>query len=98
MRSVRGRRLDFEERCVGHGWAEDNPDLFAMMEKTRMYIYRGTEPEEPVLSSGYLCQFKDLSIKAIMLDEIMASPKDPNKDMVIDFETKSLRDVSTSLK
>ena len=28
-----------------------------------------------------------------MLDEIMASPKDPNKDMVIDFETKSLRDV-----
>ena len=45
-----------------------------------------------MLSSGYLCQFKDLS-KAIMLDEIMVSPKDPNKDMVIDFETKSLRDV-----
>ena len=26
-------------------WAEDNPDLFAMMEKTRMYIFKGTEPE-----------------------------------------------------
>ena len=89
-----GRQLDFERKDAWDMvWAEDNPDLFAMMEKTRMYIYRGTEPEEPVLSSGYLCQFKDLSIKAIMLDEIMANPKDPNKDMVIDFETKSLRDV-----
>ena len=86
-----GRQLDFERKDAWDMvWAEDNPNLFAMMEKTRMYIYRGTEPEEPVLSSGYLCQFKDLSIKAIMLDEIMASPKDPNKDMVIDFETKSI--------
>jgi len=74
-------------------WAEDNPDLFAMMEKTRMYIYRGTEPEEPVLSSGYLCRFNDLRITAIMLDEIMAEPKAPNPTMVIDFECKSLRDV-----
>ena len=22
-------------------WADDNPELFAMMEKTRMYIFRG---------------------------------------------------------
>ena len=55
----RGRQLDFERKDAWDMvWAEDNPDLFAMMEKTRMYIYRGTEPEEPVLSSGYLCQFK----------------------------------------
>jgi len=26
-------------------WARDNPDLLAIMEKTRMYIIRGTEPE-----------------------------------------------------
>jgi WD repeat-containing protein 35 len=90
----KGRQLDFERKDAWDMvWAEDNPDLFAMMEKTRMYIYRGTEPEEPVLSSGYLCQFNNLSIKAIMLDEIMAAPKDPNKNMVIDFECKSLRDV-----
>ena len=30
-------------------WAEDNPELFAMMEKTRMYIFRGLDPEEPAL-------------------------------------------------
>jgi hypothetical protein len=28
--------------------------LFAMMEKTRMYIFRGLNPEEPVSSSGYI--------------------------------------------
>ncbi len=33
-------------------WADDNPELFAMMEKTRMYICRGTEVEEPIQSSG----------------------------------------------
>lgn len=32
--------------------AEDNPELFAMMEKTRMYICRGLEVEEPIQSSG----------------------------------------------
>jgi WD repeat-containing protein 35 len=83
----RGKQLAFERKDAWDMvWAEDNPNLFAMMEKTRMYIYRGTEPEEPVLSSGYLCQFNDLSIKAIMLDDIMAAPKDPAQSMVIDFE------------
>jgi len=73
-------------------WAEDNPELFAMMEKTRMYIFRGLDPEEPVLSSGYLCGFKDLRIKAVLLDEVMRTPDSVDKDLVLDFETRSLRD------
>ena len=36
----------------------DNPELWACMEKTKMYIFRGLEPEEPVLSTAYLCSFK----------------------------------------
>lgn len=32
-------------------WANDNPDLFAMMEKTRMYVFRNLDPEVSVLSS-----------------------------------------------
>ncbi len=73
-------------------WAEDNPQLFAMMEKTRMYIMRGLDLEEPVLSSGYLCGFKDLHIKAVLLDEVMKSPEHADKEMVLDYETRSLRD------
>ena len=30
-------------------WAEDHPDQWTAMEKTRMYIFRGTDPEEPVV-------------------------------------------------
>ena len=29
-------------------WANDNPDLFAMMEKTRMYVFRNLDPEVSV--------------------------------------------------
>ena len=29
----------------GVKWSDDNPDLFAIMEKTRMYIFRGLDPE-----------------------------------------------------
>jgi len=30
-------------------WAEDYPDLWVAMEKTRMYIFRGTTAEEPAV-------------------------------------------------
>ena len=51
--------MKFERKDVWDmKWAEDNPELFAMMEKTRMYIFRNMEPEEPILSAGYICSFK----------------------------------------
>jgi hypothetical protein len=39
-------------------WAGDNPHLLAIMEKTRMYILRGTEPEEPIMQSAYIASFQ----------------------------------------
>ncbi|XP_060727604.1 WD repeat-containing protein 35 [Tachysurus vachellii] len=73
-------------------WANDNPDLFAMMEKTRMYVFRNLDPEEPIQTSGFICNFEDLEIKSVLLDEIMKSPERPNKDYLINFEIRSLRD------
>eukprot|EP00760_Papus_ankaliazontas_P001905 PhM_4_TR10728/c0_g1_i1/m.13047/K19674/WDR35, IFT121; WD repeat-containing protein 35 len=73
-------------------WATDNPELFAIMEKTRMYIFRGTQPEEPVTSSAHMCTFKSLKIKAVSLDDILLDPEHPQKEFFISFETKSLRD------
>ena len=61
-----GELVRFERKDVWDmKWAMDNPDLFAMMEKTRMYIFRHLEPEEPILSAGYLCKFSDLEIRYI---------------------------------
>ena len=79
-------------------WATDNPDLFAMMEKTRMYVFRNMEPEEPILSSGYICSFQDLEIKAVLLDEILRDPDNPNKDLILELEVKSLRDTRDLLE
>lgn len=73
-------------------WANDNPDHFAMMEKTRMYVFRNLDPEEPIQTSGYICNFEDLEIKSVLLDEILKDPERPNKDYLINFEIRSLRD------
>ena len=41
-----GKQIKFERKDVWDvKWAEDNPIQLALMEKTRMYIIRDTEPE-----------------------------------------------------
>lgn len=57
-------------------WSSDNPDMCALMEKNRMFVMRNFKQEEPVLSSGYLCHFSDLEVKAAMLDDILKSPEE----------------------
>eukprot|EP00929_Paragymnodinium_shiwhaense_P008039 TRINITY_DN111964_c0_g1_i1.p1 TRINITY_DN111964_c0_g1~~TRINITY_DN111964_c0_g1_i1.p1 ORF type:complete len:1227 (-),score=335.65 TRINITY_DN111964_c0_g1_i1:276-3956(-) len=90
---VCGVQLEFERKDVWNmQWASDNPDLFAIMEKTRMYILRGLQPEEPVLSSAYICSFKELQIQSVLIDEVIQNPESPRKEVLLDFETKSLRD------
>ena len=73
-------------------WAEDNPLLFAIMEKTKLYIFRDTKPENAVVSAGYLCEFKDLKVKMVLLDEVMGTPQHPSKSVIIEHETHTLRD------
>merc|ERR1719316_2107805 len=88
-----GNQLEFERKDVWNmRWASDNPDLLAIMEKTRMYIVRGGQPEEPVLSNAYICAFKDLQIQSVLIDEVIQNPENPRKEVLLDFETKSLRD------
>ncbi|XP_075454543.1 WD repeat-containing protein 35 isoform X2 [Ascaphus truei] len=90
---VIGEQLKCERKDVWDmKWANDNPDLFAMMEKTRMYVFRNLDPEEPIQTSGYICNFEDLEIKSVLLDEILKDPDHPNKDYIINFEIRSLRD------
>ncbi|XP_024603589.1 WD repeat-containing protein 35 isoform X3 [Neophocaena asiaeorientalis asiaeorientalis] len=90
---VIGELLKLERKDVWDmKWAKDNPDLFAMMEKTRMYVFRNLDPEEPIQTSGYICNFEDLEIKSVLLDEILKNPEYPDKDYIINFEIRSLRD------
>ena len=36
--------------------------------------------QEPILSSGYICQFNDLEVRAVLLDEIMKVSKLKNNN------------------
>jgi WD repeat-containing protein 35 len=63
------------------------------MEKTKMVVFKGEIPEEPVVSSGYLARFKALEVRAVNLDEILLHPEQTVRTCVVDFETKSLREV-----
>lgn len=67
---------------------QDNPDLFAMMEKTRMYIFRGTDPEEPIISSGQICTFEDLQMRSVLLDIVLKDPENPTEDLIVNLDVK----------
>lgn len=39
-------------------WASADPELLAIMEKTRMYVIRGLNPEEPISTAAYIASFE----------------------------------------
>ena len=81
-------------------WSDDDENAFAAMEKTKMVVYRGAEPEEPVVSSAHICAFRDLTVRAVALDEIMRASRDvrdgetagARREHVVDHDTTALRD------
>ena len=79
-------------------WASDDPFRFAVMEKTRMFIYDHGVAEEPLQSCANLCKFKNLKIRALQLDELLLDPERPRKDYVVDFEAQLLRDMQVILR
>ena len=79
-------------------WAKDNPQLLALMEKTRMYVLRGADPEEPISCSGYICNFEDLEITGVLLDDIVNGSAVPDaKEHLLQLRVKSLRDTEELL-
>ncbi|XP_037297786.1 WD repeat-containing protein 35 isoform X3 [Manduca sexta] len=70
-------------------WATDNPQMLAVAEKTRLYVMRDNEPEEPLVMQGYLCKFKELEIITALLDSITDKCTPQH---IVRVEVKSLRD------
>jgi len=64
------------------------------MEKNRLFILKDFQPEEPVLSAGYLCDFSDLEVKSVLLDEILKDPEEIKSisEMIVEYDAKALRD------
>lgn len=95
-----GTLQDVERKDVWNViWASDDPLSFACMEKSRLYTYKDKESEEPKLTEAYFCKFQNLSIRCVLLDEVMKSPDGNLKasELIIDIETKTLRDTKEIL-
>eukprot|EP01034_Spumella_vulgaris_P033480 gene33480-41320_t len=89
-----GRKLNVDRKDVWDmKWSEDDADMVVVMEKTKMVVFNHETPEDPCISSGYLARFKDLEIRVVTLDNMMQAPDKVTKDCVVDFESKSLREV-----
>lgn len=68
------------------------------MEKTRMYVLRGADPEEPISCSGYICNFDDLEITGVLLDDIINGTMSPDTNQhLLQLRIKSLRDTEELL-
>ena len=53
---------------------QDDPDLFAYMEKTRLVVVHKMETEDSMTCSGYICALENMRVKCVLLDEIMTNP------------------------
>jgi len=103
---TQGEHLQMERKEVWSViWSADNPKLCALMEKNRLFILNDYQQEDPILTSGYLCDFSNLQVKAVMLDELLKDPEDVKKitDLITNYEAKTLKDTrdfltSVSLK
>jgi WD repeat-containing protein 35 len=69
------------------------------MEKNRLFVLKNFEAEEPILSAGYLCDFTDLEVKSVLLDEILKDPEEIKNidEMFVSYEQKNLRDTREML-
>jgi len=51
------------------------------------YFVRQTE--EPIPHSGRICQFKDLVVRMVLLDDVFKEPERVNKSCFMDIEIKA---------
>ncbi|CAD6193079.1 unnamed protein product [Caenorhabditis auriculariae] len=79
-------------------WDSEKEDMIALNEKTKMIVLKGTVAEEPVSSSGYICSFRGLTVRTVLVDNFLLNPEHPEKKNVHDIEIKSLRDAKYLLE
>jgi WD repeat-containing protein 35 len=96
-KGIKPKKLDFQRKDVWQViWSNEESLKFCFMEKNRLFIIKDLEPEEPLICNGYIADFSQLEITAIMLEDLMVRPWETNfnpNDIVIKFETRILRDL-----
>ncbi|GMR34389.1 hypothetical protein PMAYCL1PPCAC_04584 [Pristionchus mayeri] len=79
-------------------WDQESDDSIAVNEKGKMMVYRNGEPEEGQLTTGYICQFRGLAVRSVLVDNFLHHRKAPEKRFIIDMEIKVLREAKLMLE
>ncbi|KAF8572309.1 WD repeat-containing protein [Paragonimus westermani] len=79
-------------------FADDHPDMFAIMEKTRMFIFDGFQAEPAVQTSCYICSFNELEVLGVLLDELIALADQPSKDCLLRVPIQIFRECEMMLE
>jgi WD repeat-containing protein 35 len=95
-------KMDFEKKDVWDVfWSREENNNFAILEKNRLHIIRGTQEEEILQCNGYIADFTMLDVTTIMLEDLMNKPWETNmnpSDIIVKFETRIIRDLREMLK
>lgn len=76
-------------------FSDDVAESFVFMERGRLYIVNDEKAEDPLTTDGYICAYKDFTVKAIYLDDLMKSPDGRlvREDLCVDIEAKLLKEI-----
>lgn len=77
-------------------WARDDPFRLAVLEKTKLFVYKHGEPEEPLTSSGYLCDYSALTVTTALMDELQTLDQ-PHMDLIVEIDCAMLRQVKAHI-
>uniref|UniRef100_A0A914YY19 IFT121 second beta-propeller domain-containing protein n=1 Tax=Panagrolaimus superbus TaxID=310955 RepID=A0A914YY19_9BILA len=69
-------------------WDTDKEDTIAIMEKSRLLVVQGIIAADPVPNHGYICSFRDLTVRTIQMQYVMQNPKDFDRGLISDIEVK----------
>lgn len=94
---LKGQKIDFDKKDVWTViWSNDSKS-FAFIEKNKLTIYKNFEVEETLQCNGHLAEFSDLTITAVMLEDLLVNPTVDKvfevDDIVIKCETLKLRNL-----
>jgi WD repeat-containing protein 35 len=78
-------------------WSQDTPSLFAALERHRLFVFNGLQPEEPVQSLSHNASFRSLEILTVDLIRLMHDPLHPGSRLFKTHPTLALHNLRSML-
>ncbi|KAK2962785.1 putative WD40 repeat protein [Blattamonas nauphoetae] len=87
--------------CWDVRFSDDFPDMYAITEKTRLYIYKGRDNEDAIMSNNsYIASFRELEVITADLDDLLQNPSEDSEigSFINRHTTKALKNTTELIK